>query len=69
MANLAQLIQEKKPSVDSSILIVGSEGEDILIERNEVTIIPSNTRSASCHITIPNKTLAKVLTKKQRYGA
>jgi len=67
MANLAQLIQEKKPSVDSSILIVGSEGEDILIERNEVTIIPSNTRSASCHITIPNKTLAKVLTKKQSY--
>ena len=66
MANLAQLIREKKPSLDSSILIIGSEGDDILIERNEVTMIPSNTRSASCHITIPNGTLAKILAKKQR---
>lgn len=67
MANLAQLIREKKPNLDSSILIIGSEGDDILIERNEVTMIPSNTRSASCHITIPNGTLAKILTKKQRW--
>jgi len=67
MSVMAEIIRNKRPSLTDSILIVGSTGEDILIEYNNVQVVPSNTKSASCQITIPNETLSKILTQKQSY--
>jgi len=64
---LAEMIKQREPKLTDSVLIIGSEGQDILIQDFNVTVVGSNTKSAACQITIPNECLAKILSKKISY--